>query len=318
LPVLNLVGVLADNFIGGQLIVINLFFALTFASLLGLLVRLGDRLGEEGPLRLMPLRLLLTGLAIHLFVLMIESQTLLIGAQWPMDLFILLDICSSVASAMLVIAVVLLVPVLKHKAPPGTKWMEAITLAIAIFLMRFVLPFFPTLPAEVYYLPLTIICLVYTTISLFQLRSLEQTPLLLMISWSCKIGLVYLSLKLLGPLVLKRIENETAAYILNHGLFAVYCLALSIAGFITAKPIAKAAVADTGLPEGWIINFIISDREADVLKLLLQGLANKEIANLLFVSNKTVEKHLSNIYKKVGVQSRNELMAKAASNHKSG
>lgn len=299
------------------MIAINLFFALTFASLLGLLVRLGDRLGDEGPLRLLPLRLLLIGLAIHLFVLMIESQTLLIGAQWPMDLFILLDICSSVASALLVIAVVLLVPVLKHKVPPGRKWAEAITLATIIFLMRFVFPFFPALPAEVYYLPLTIICLVYTAISLFQLRSLEKTSLTQLIRWSCKIGLVYLSLKLLGPLVLKRIDSETATYILNHGLFAVYCLALSIAGFIASKPIANPPASATGLPEGWITRFTISEREADVLKLLLQGLSNKEIANLLFVSNKTVEKHLSNIYKKVGVQSRNELMAKAASNSKS-
>lgn len=293
------------------MIAINLFFALTFASLLAVFVRLGDRLGNEGPLRLLPLRLLLIGLSIHLLVLMIESQTLLIGAQWPMDLFLVLGFCSSLASAMLVIAVVLLVPLLKDKAPSRQKWIEAVGLATIIFMMRSIFPFFPSLPAEVYYLPLTIICLVYTSISLYQIRTLTPSPLILVVNWSCKIGIVYLVLKLVFPLILKRVDSENLAYFLNHGLFAAYCFALSISSFIASKNQTKES-ENSELPDGWISLYTISEREADTLKLLLKGLSNKEIANLLFVSNKTVEKHLSNLYKKIGVQSRNELMAKAA------
>jgi DNA-binding CsgD family transcriptional regulator len=53
-----------------------------------------------------------------------------------------------------------------------------------------------------------------------------------------------------------------------------------------------------------------SEREKDVLKLLLQGKSNKQIALELGISNRTVEFHLSNIYAKLGVNSRSETILK--------
>lgn len=49
-----------------------------------------------------------------------------------------------------------------------------------------------------------------------------------------------------------------------------------------------------------------SDREKEVLDLLIQGKSNKQIAMQLGVSNRTIEFHLSNIYSKLGVSSRAE------------
>ena len=37
------------------------------------------------------------------------------------------------------------------------------------------------------------------------------------------------------------------------------------------------------------------------------GLSNKDIAQALFVTTKTVEVHLSNVYRKLGIGSRSEL-----------
>ncbi len=54
----------------------------------------------------------------------------------------------------------------------------------------------------------------------------------------------------------------------------------------------------------------LSNREWDVLKLLLQGKRNKEIALSLNVSVRTVEFHLKNIYAKFEVSSRIELILK--------
>ncbi len=48
----------------------------------------------------------------------------------------------------------------------------------------------------------------------------------------------------------------------------------------------------------------LSRREQEVLRLLMDGMANKEIARCLSITQKTVEEHLSSIYKKLGVPSR--------------
>src|SRR5215475_103854 len=52
----------------------------------------------------------------------------------------------------------------------------------------------------------------------------------------------------------------------------------------------------------------LSNREAEVAELVTKGLSNKEVANQLFVTEKTVKFHLTNIYKKMAVKSRAQLI----------
>ena len=47
--------------------------------------------------------------------------------------------------------------------------------------------------------------------------------------------------------------------------------------------------------------FEFTGRELEVLRLISEGKNNEEIAEKLFLSVRTVEKHLTNIYSKVGV-----------------
>jgi DNA-binding CsgD family transcriptional regulator len=54
----------------------------------------------------------------------------------------------------------------------------------------------------------------------------------------------------------------------------------------------------------------LSDRERDVVNLLLEGKSNKLIASSLGISESTVEFHLKNIYAKFQVNSRTELILK--------
>ena len=54
------------------------------------------------------------------------------------------------------------------------------------------------------------------------------------------------------------------------------------------------------------ISVEFSDRESEVLSLLMKCFSNQQIASELKISEKTVEKHLTNIYAKVGVSSRTE------------
>jgi DNA-binding CsgD family transcriptional regulator len=53
----------------------------------------------------------------------------------------------------------------------------------------------------------------------------------------------------------------------------------------------------------------LSEREAQVLRLLAAGKTNRDIAEALFISEKTVARHVSNIFDKVGVSSRSAATA---------
>lgn len=55
----------------------------------------------------------------------------------------------------------------------------------------------------------------------------------------------------------------------------------------------------------------LTARELEVLRLLARGLRNKEISARLFVSERTVNFHLANIYQKLNVSGRTEALSKA-------
>jgi DNA-binding CsgD family transcriptional regulator len=58
--------------------------------------------------------------------------------------------------------------------------------------------------------------------------------------------------------------------------------------------------------------FGVSPRELEVLTLLAEGLRNKEIAERLYLSPRTVERHIANLTAKTGLRTRSELIALAA------
>jgi DNA-binding NarL/FixJ family response regulator len=53
----------------------------------------------------------------------------------------------------------------------------------------------------------------------------------------------------------------------------------------------------------------LTAREREILNLLARGRSNRDIAEELFITNKTVKNHLSRIYEKIGVHSRAEAIA---------
>ena len=55
----------------------------------------------------------------------------------------------------------------------------------------------------------------------------------------------------------------------------------------------------------------LTARESEVLALLVQGSSNREIAQQLFLSDKTVKQHVTKIFRKMGVRSRSQAIIHA-------
>ena len=58
----------------------------------------------------------------------------------------------------------------------------------------------------------------------------------------------------------------------------------------------------------------LTRRETEVLRLLGEGLSNRDIAGRLYISSKTAEHHVSRIYGKLSLRNRGEAAAYAARN----
>ncbi len=88
----------------------------------------------------------------------------------------------------------------------------------------------------------------------------------------------------------------------SRGLLSGYVetLLAAFGGDLSALPLLRQPLVEP-----------LTGREKQVLKLLAAGLTNHEIANELVVSPETVKKHASNIYGKLGVNSRTEAAARA-------
>ena len=59
----------------------------------------------------------------------------------------------------------------------------------------------------------------------------------------------------------------------------------------------------------------LTKREMDILTLVSEGLLNKEIANDLNITERTVKNHLSSIFKKIEVSDRTQAAVFAIKNH---
>jgi DNA-binding CsgD family transcriptional regulator len=80
-----------------------------------------------------------------------------------------------------------------------------------------------------------------------------------------------------------------------------------------APSLARADALAAQTPDGRRVTPVypagLTHREAEVLGLLAAGHSNKEIAAELFLSERTVERHITNVYRKIGTHRRTEAMA---------
>ncbi len=94
--------------------------------------------------------------------------------------------------------------------------------------------------------------------------------------------------------LLKDVEPEALADAIRQIRRGLQVLHPQVAGRLMLHGAEPAGLAD------------FTARERDVLKLLAEGLPNKEIAQRLFIAEKTVKTHVSNILQKIGVSDRTQ------------
>lgn len=109
------------------------------------------------------------------------------------------------------------------------------------------------------------------------------------------------------------LEAGAAGYLLKnvHSNQLIEAIRAVFAGESVLQPsitrhIINQLIAKTPRPEEAPALSPLSERELEVLKLAAKGVSNRDIAENLGLSDRTVQAHLSNIFKKLSVASRTE------------
>jgi len=130
-----------------------------------------------------------------------------------------------------------------------------------------------------------------------------------------KIQIVILSMHAKESYVRQALSSGVMGYVLKDspGTDILDAIRAAIRGeyFLSSK--IKAGVIDNYLENQKTKPIVrgydlLSEREQQVFRLVVEGKSAKDIAELLFVSPKTIEKHRSNVMKKLGVHGRLELL----------
>jgi len=107
-----------------------------------------------------------------------------------------------------------------------------------------------------------------------------------------------------APLTIERgFIYSSIPYVL-YGIFLIV--------YFARYPVA-APVANEEPSREFLSKYGITDREREIILMVMQGKSNEDIARELVISLGTVKTHLHNIYKKAGIDSRYDLLAKARS-----
>ncbi len=118
-----------------------------------------------------------------------------------------------------------------------------------------------------------------------------------------------------GDLIKKALEAGAIGYLLKDVLADDLARAIRAAhaGRATLSPeAAQSLVETTNLPPAPGLD--LTEREREVLALMVEGLSNSQIAIKLSVSSSTIKSHVSNVLSKLGVTSRTEAVSLALRN----
>jgi CHASE2 domain-containing sensor protein/DNA-binding CsgD family transcriptional regulator len=117
------------------------------------------------------------------------------------------------------------------------------------------------------------------------------------------------------------LEFSTVVYLIFPGivLTVLYLFLIFISQLMTLyeqkqmmgklkSEIEKMQLSFEKIPENFFRDHEISKREEEIISLILENHTNKQIGKKLFISESTVKKHIYNIFQKLGINKRSELL----------
>lgn len=108
--------------------------------------------------------------------------------------------------------------------------------------------------------------------------------------------------------ILSAIENGAIGYLLKHGEpdLILGAIRSAVTGGSVIDPLAARAMLQANRRQKPRSAVEITDRELEVLRAVHRGLANKQIARELHISERTVKAHLTHIFQRIGVTDRTQ------------
>lgn len=117
--------------------------------------------------------------------------------------------------------------------------------------------------------------------------------------------IIFLTMHNDSHIVDKAIKSGISGYVLKENAFydLVYAIKKVHSGekFISPLILENRVKTRSGKDRGQETAPTLTNREKEILKLIASGFTNKEIANKLFISIKTVETHRARIMEKLGI-----------------
>ena len=110
------------------------------------------------------------------------------------------------------------------------------------------------------------------------------------------------------------LRNGAVGYLVKSSL--AQDLAETIRSTVHGKMVFSSEIGAQLLsPPQPTVDFHLTDRELEVLVMLAEGLTNQQSAQKLSISQSTLKFHMTNIFQKLGVQTRSEALVLAAKNN---
>jgi DNA-binding CsgD family transcriptional regulator len=110
-----------------------------------------------------------------------------------------------------------------------------------------------------------------------------------------------------NPVSVRSTESDFLFSSIPYALYGVFIISYFLHYYISTPAVTE------GPSEVFLAKYAITEREREIILKVIQGKSNANIASELVISLATVKTHLHNIYKKTGVDSRYDLLARVRS-----